>query len=583
VLCRQGVCLRLRLRVQRARRCGLGRSARFGSTLDQATARCAGETCKPNCLLFIANKEVIKNKWVLSSMMSILGSSGRFCVVLHAPIRVMHQSGPRSSSCQSHAERLQREGGFEHRLQGPADHPSGKGVQNHGQVDELQLQADVSDVGNPELMETGQRQRARQVGIHRQAVRRYTKSSVPSRTASADNRATYTFTTIRGTDHEGREDAYENNCSGNTATDLLGSDRSFAGAAATAITSGRELGYVDGVSGNGYDRDIWLAGRMIAQSYTTETYFLHHNVLGSDMMMTNHAANPTLDILYYPLGAEWTYTGSQIDSHFAGFQLSGSNLNGTPARFYSNPQGRWLTPDPGGKNVVDMLNPQTWNMYAYVRNNPTTLTDPSGLYLMNPGSLSAIQAGEEGIAAENEGVYLANLAETQSGGATQAASNSPTDKAQQQEMATGSNGVTTIHHADGSIETRTGGSAAWRNHNPGNEASGYGAIGTAHININGKMHNFAIYPNDETGWKALDSNLHSLYWDRSIAATMGLFAPASDGNNPVAYANALSTVGVPASTKLSGLSPAQLNTFEQRISIQEGFSIHGTSTILIPQ
>src|SRR5207249_171822 len=41
--------------------------------------------------------------------------------------------------------------------------------------------------------------------------------------------------------------------------------------------------------------------------------------------------------------------------------------------------GRWITPDPGGKNVVHLGDPQTWNMYAYVRNNPTTLTDPTGL------------------------------------------------------------------------------------------------------------------------------------------------------------------------------------------------------------
>src|SRR5271157_590912 len=75
-----------------------------------------------------------------------------------------------------------------------------------------------------------------------QAVRRYTKNSAPSKTASADNRLTYTSTTIRANDHEGREDAYyEKNRSGNTATDLFGSDRSFAGAAATAIASCRSV------------------------------------------------------------------------------------------------------------------------------------------------------------------------------------------------------------------------------------------------------------------------------------------------------------------------------------------------------
>ena len=50
-----------------------------------------------------------------------------------------------------------------------------------------------------------------------------------------------------------------------------------------------------------------------------------------------------------------------------------------PNREYNSNWGRWLTPDPGGKNVVHLDDPQTWNMYAYTRNNFTTLTDPSGL------------------------------------------------------------------------------------------------------------------------------------------------------------------------------------------------------------
>jgi RHS repeat-associated protein len=46
---------------------------------------------------------------------------------------------------------------------------------------------------------------------------------------------------------------------------------------------------------------------------------------------------------------------------------------------HDSPTGRWLSPDPGGLKVVHLDDPQTWNMYAYVRNNPTTLTDPTGL------------------------------------------------------------------------------------------------------------------------------------------------------------------------------------------------------------
>ena len=44
--------------------------------------------------------------------------------------------------------------------------------------------------------------------------------------------------------------------------------------------------------------------------------------------------------------------------------------------------GRWLTADPSGKGAAKLDDPQTWNLYAYVRNDPMTLTDPSGSRLI---------------------------------------------------------------------------------------------------------------------------------------------------------------------------------------------------------
>jgi len=49
-----------------------------------------------------------------------------------------------------------------------------------------------------------------------------------------------------------------------------------------------------------------------------------------------------------------------------------------PARYYSI-QGRWPSPDPSGLAAVDPTNPQSWDRYAYVLNNPLALTDPFGL------------------------------------------------------------------------------------------------------------------------------------------------------------------------------------------------------------
>jgi RHS repeat-associated protein len=70
--------------------------------------------------------------------------------------------------------------------------------------------------------------------------------------------------------------------------------------------------------------------------------------------------------------------------------------------YNSNPY-RWLTPDPLGKGAVKLDDPQTWNMYAYVRNSPTTNVDPDGTnyYLLGGGS-----CGQNGITCDQEGYVL---------------------------------------------------------------------------------------------------------------------------------------------------------------------------------
>ncbi len=87
------------------------------------------------------------------------------------------------------------------------------------------------------------------------------------------------------------------------------------------------------------------------------------------------------DIDYFPYGGQqndycsgsgvaqnYKFTGKEHDSE--------CGLDDFPARYYTSAMGRWMTPDPMGGHVED---PQTLNRYAYARNNPTSLTDPTGL------------------------------------------------------------------------------------------------------------------------------------------------------------------------------------------------------------
>ena len=63
-----------------------------------------------------------------------------------------------------------------------------------------------------------------------------------------------------------------------------------------------------------------------------------------------------------------------------GMERDGESGNDhTQFRQYASNFGRWLSPDPAGVKVVNLAEPQTWNMYSYVLDLPTVLTDPTGL------------------------------------------------------------------------------------------------------------------------------------------------------------------------------------------------------------
>jgi RHS repeat-associated protein len=146
----------------------------------------------------------------------------------------------------------------------------------------------------------------------------------------------------------------------------------------------------------GYDafEVVSLGGRHIAfynENNPRGTYFVHPNALGSDSNWTDWGGNLLSEQIYAPWGQELV-SGGQTP-RFAGMShRDQTGFDVTPARDYSSTMGRWLTPDPAGKGAVRLDDPQTWNMYAYVRNSPTTLTDPSGL-CDRPSGLKPGQVG----------------------------------------------------------------------------------------------------------------------------------------------------------------------------------------------
>src|SRR6185437_13165856 len=68
--------------------------------------------------------------------------------------------------------------------------------------------------------------------------------------------------------------------------------------------------------------------------------------------------------------AQSCYTGKERDTE--------SGLDYFGARYYGSNMGRFMSPD---HPLIDQHpeNPQSWNLYAYARNNPLINIDPTGL------------------------------------------------------------------------------------------------------------------------------------------------------------------------------------------------------------
>ena len=84
-------------------------------------------------------------------------------------------------------------------------------------------------------------------------------------------------------------------------------------------------------------------------------------------------------VAYAPYGEDYAKSGQAYDLSFTGHTADGISVTyNFMFRDYSAIYGRWYSPDPAGLSAVDPTNPQTWNRYAYVGDNPMTATGKPG-------------------------------------------------------------------------------------------------------------------------------------------------------------------------------------------------------------
>jgi RHS repeat-associated protein len=122
-------------------------------------------------------------------------------------------------------------------------------------------------------------------------------------------------------------------------------------------------------------------------STTPQISYLTSDNLGSPRINTDHNGAVTARHDYMPFGEEVSssqrtpalgYVADDVRKKFTGYENdSESELDYAQARYYKSQHGRFTSVDPTMASA-DIINPQSFNRYIYVGNNPLNITDPTG-------------------------------------------------------------------------------------------------------------------------------------------------------------------------------------------------------------
>jgi RHS repeat-associated protein len=150
-------------------------------------------------------------------------------------------------------------------------------------------------------------------------------------------------------------------------------------------------------------------------------YVFHHKDWLGTSRFISYRGNRNLffDAAYAPFGESYSTSGT-TDLNFTGQRQDiVAGLYDFQYREYIPNHGRWLSPDPSGLRAVDPTNPQTWNRYAYVTNNPLSAVDPMGLEEEYGNADEAEITGQDGsMDPPDIGSILADSGANDSGAAT---------------------------------------------------------------------------------------------------------------------------------------------------------------------
>jgi RHS repeat-associated protein len=155
---------------------------------------------------------------------------------------------------------------------------------------------------------------------------------------------------------------------------------------AETTSSGWQVGY-------GY-----LGSQLLTEYENSTTYFFLRDHLGSTRLMTKADGTVYDSMDYLPYGEQAAGNAGTTHKFTAKERDGETGLDYFGARYYTGAIGRFITPDDLFHDQAE-VNPQSWNLYSYVRNNPLRFIDPDGHKCVTLKGANGNVVADDGIGA----------------------------------------------------------------------------------------------------------------------------------------------------------------------------------------
>jgi RHS repeat-associated protein len=191
-------------------------------------------------------------------------------------------------------------------------------------------------------------------------------------------------------------------------------------------------GWGGACSGTGACTVPLASARLVVAAFTVPppwvTQYYHTDALGSVRAVTDTAGAVVRTHDYHPFGEGVGMAAGTDPVRFTGKPRDvETGLDYFGARYYAQGAGRFTTVDPVYTWQENLVDPERWNRYAYVRNNPGRYVDPDGRILwpvvavaaaagiLTPINANAPNPGDSTFPSDSTGEAIGNAAAAENG------------------------------------------------------------------------------------------------------------------------------------------------------------------------